>query len=332
MTGRQKYFITGGGGYIGNWLVKKLTDRGHELHILARDPEKMGHLASANTKIFKGDITDPASLRKAMEGCDGVFHLAAYAKVWAKDPATYFQLNVTATNYILDAARELGIKRTVVTSTGGVFGASGIEPIHEMSVRNYDFFNEYESSKAYSELRIKDYVIDGMDIVIVSPTRVYGPYLRGKSESITLMIEKFVKGSWRLIPGDGKKEGNYVYVEDVAEGHILAMEQGRKGHTYLLGGSNHDYLDFFNTLKKITGIKRRMIHLPDSLQMTFARLQMMKTWFGKEPMITPKWIAKGKYHWRVNAEKAQNELGLKVTGFEEGLRKTVNWLNEKKAE
>jgi len=201
--------------------------------------------------------------------------------------------------------------------------------ITENSVRNFDFFNEYESSKAFSESKIKDYVIDGLDVVIVSPTRVYGPYLFGQPESVTQLIEKYVLGNWRFIPGDGSKIGNYVFVEDVVLGHILAMEKGKKGHTYILGGTNHDYNTFFAKLSKISGIKRKMIYMPILFQMAFARLQLIKTWLGKEPLITPKWIAKGKYDWHVTPQKAIDELGINLTSLDEGLKKTVEWLRRR---
>ncbi|MFZ5554862.1 MAG: SDR family oxidoreductase [Bacteroidota bacterium] len=326
----MKYFVTGSTGYIGAHLLKQLTDSGHTVHALVRSPEKAKQICfTENVKLFKGDITDPVSIDKAMEGCDYVFHLAAFAKVWAKNPKTFFDLNVVATNHVLDAAVRHGVKRTVVTSTAGVFGASLYGTITEKSSRDLDFFNEYESSKALSESKIKDYVIAGLDVVIVSPTRVYGPFLFGKTESVTMLVEKFVKGKWRMIPGDGTKVGNYVYVNDVISGHLLAMEKGQKGHTYILGGENHDYNGFFDTLKNVSGIKRKMIKMPLGVQMMFSRLQMMKTWFGKEPLITPKWIAKGKYDWRVSPQKAQDELGLKITSLEEGLRKTVEWVRSR---
>lgn len=325
----MKVFITGGTGYIGAYLVKKLVEQGHTVHALVRSPEKAKQIAHPNVVLFRGDILDKDSIEKAMEGCEQVYHLAAFAKVWAKEVKTFFYLNVVATNLILDAAIKFNVKRVVVTSTAGVFGASISGIITEKSGRDLDFFNEYESSKALSESKIKDYVIKGLDVVIVSPTRVYGPFLFGKTESITQLIEKFVLGNWRFIPGDGTKIGNYVFVEDVVEGHLLAMEKGQKGNTYILGGPNHSYNEFFKTVSEISGVKRKMIHMPIGLQMLFSRLQLVKTWFGKEPLITPKWIAKGKYDWEVSPQKAIDELGLQPKSLKAGVKITVDWLMNK---
>jgi nucleoside-diphosphate-sugar epimerase len=326
----MKYFVTGATGYIGAHLVKQLSAQGHTVHALVRNPKKAEGIRFANIHFFEGDITKPDSMRKAMQGCDYVFHLAAFAKVWAPNSKTYFDLNVGATTTLLQLAKEHAVKRCVITSTAGVFGASLTGTITENSSRDFDFFNEYESSKALSESKIKDFVIDGLDVVIVSPTRVYGPYVFGEPEAVTLLIKKFVLGSWRFLPGDGSKEGNYVFVDDVVQGHLSAMEKGKRGHTYILGGTNHSYTEFFSMLSTASGIKRTLMPMPIGLQQAFAYIQLAKTWFGGEPLLTPKWVAKGKYHWRVSPQKAVTELGLNITPLEQGLDQTVQWLQAAK--
>jgi nucleoside-diphosphate-sugar epimerase len=326
----MKYLVTGATGYIGAHLVKQLSEQGHTVHALVRNPKKAAGIQFTNVVFFEGDITNTESMRAAIKGCDYVFHLAAFAKVWAPNPKTYFDLNVGATVALLQLAKEHRIKRCVVTSTAGVFGASLTGTITENSSRDFDFFNEYESSKALSESKIKDFVIDGLDVVIVSPTRVYGPYLFGEPEAVTLLIKKFVLGNWRFLPGDGSKEGNYVYVHDVVQGHLNAMETGTRGHTYILGGFNHSYTEFFSELSRAANIKRTLLPMPIGLQTAFAYLQLIKTWFGGEPLLTPKWVAKGKYHWRVSPQKAVAELGLALTPLREGIEKTVQWIQTSK--
>ena len=326
----MKVFVTGGTGYVGSHLIKKLVENGNQVHALVRSKEKAKNIAHPNVIIFEGDLLDTKKIQAAMEDCEVVYHLAAFAKVWTKNVNTYFKMNVVATKTVLDIAKQLEVKKVVVTSTAGVYGASMDETITEEFVRTSDFFNEYESSKALAESWVKDYVIKGLDVVIVSPTRIYGPFLFGETASITQLIEKFVFNNWRIIPGDGSKIGNYVYIDDVVQGHLLAMEKGEKGHTYLLGGENHTYNDFFEQLSKSSGLKRKMIRLPLSIQMLFAKLQLLKIPFGGTPLITPKWIAKGKYHWKVSPEKAKNELGLEITSLAEGVDQTIQWLKSKK--
>ncbi len=269
---------------------------------------------------------------QGMLGCSQVYHLAALAKVWSKNKDSYFHCNVTGTKNVLDAAITCKIKRVVVCSTAGVYGASLNGVISEDTERTHDFFNEYESSKAISESLIKDYIIQqNLDIVIASPTRVYGPYPFGKPESVTFMVEKYVNKEWKFIPGKGDKIGNYIFINDVISGLQLAMLNGIKGHTYLLGGTNHDLIDFFDTLKKVSNIKVRMYKIPIWLIMLFAQLHyFLAKNFNITPLLTPKWIAKTIYHWEVSSKKAQKELGLEITPLETGLEKTVAWLNLKK--
>ncbi len=324
----MKIFVTGATGSIGQHLVKMLAERGHTIHALVRSVEKAKAQSLNNLTYFQGDLSDKASIDKAMSGCQQVYHLAACAKVWAKHSGEFYAINVTGTVNILEAAVKHKIEKVVVTSTAGVLGPSLSNTITEDTVRELDFFNEYEGSKSMAESRVKDFVNNcNLNVVIVSPSRVYGPFLSGPASSITLMIDKYVNGKWRVYPGTGKEIGNYVYIEDVALGHILAMEKGRKGHTYLLGGENHDYISFYSKLGEASGIDRKMIRIPVWVQLTFARIQLLLAErFGKEPSITPKWISKGNYNWELSSHKAIQELGLPVTPLSEGLRKTVAYV------
>ncbi|MBK9192632.1 MAG: NAD-dependent epimerase/dehydratase family protein [Crocinitomicaceae bacterium] len=319
-------FITGATGYVGSHLVQSLVNSGHIVHALVRSVPKARLILPPQAVVFEGDLDNISAIESAMEGCEIVYHLAAFAKVYSKDTSEYFRINCSGTKNILLVAKMSGVKRVIVTSTAGVFGPSIDGIINEHAVRKIDFFNEYESSKALSELIAREYCNKGLDVVILSPTRIYGPFLHGDSESITLLIEKFIKTNWKFIPGDGSKIGNYVFIDDVVQAHINAMTKGQNGELYLIGGENKTYDDFFSMLKKVSGIKRRMFHVPDAFQTFCAKMQMIKTWFGREPLITTKWTAKGKYDWEVDCRKAWNELNLNPIKLEDGLKKTAEWI------
>ncbi|MBU8891716.1 MAG: NAD-dependent epimerase/dehydratase family protein [Bacteroidales bacterium] len=324
----MKIFVSGSTGSIGAHLVKMLAERGDTIHVLVRSLSKARNLTFDNIIPFKGDILDKTSIDRAMKGCRQVYHVAAFAKVWARETRKFYDVNVRGTVNVLQSAVDYNVEKVVVTSTAGVLGPSINGVITEDKIRDIDIFNEYEGSKAMAESRIKDFVnIHNLNVVIVSPTRVYGPFVFGKPSSTTLLIDKYVNDSWSIYPGSGKEIGNYVYIEDVAIGHLLAMEKGRKGHTYLLGGENYDYVTFYKKLGKVSGIKRKMYKVPLWTQIIFAGFQLFRAKrFGKEPVITPKWIAKGRYNWELSPEKAIHELGLPVTPFEEGLKKTIEYL------
>ncbi len=324
----MKYLVTGATGYVGAHLVQALLKQGHLVNALCRSRKKAVLIQQQGVVVCYGDILNKKSLEEASVGCDGVFHLAAYAKVWAKNPKTYFDLNVTGTENVLQAAIKEKVKKIVVTSTAGVFGTSNGEAITESYVRNRDFFNEYESSKTFCESRIKDYVIAGLYVVIVNPTRIYGPYLFGTPESVTRLIRTYINGIGALIPGRGTKIGNYVYIDDVVNGHISAMQYGASGRTYILGGENSNYINFFTLLRMISGKKKIIFKIPFWISFCIASIQLWQAnVFGKTPLITPKWLVKGKYDWEVSAQRAVEELGLEITPLKTGLQKTVDWLS-----
>lgn len=326
----MKYFITGATGFIGSNLAQKLASRGNEIRALVRDKSKaLRTLNHENIKWFYGTLDDKDTLKEAMEGIDGVFHLAAYAKPWAKDPTTYNRINLIGTLNIFEIAKEQKVGRIVFTSTGGTFGPSLNEPLSEAAPRYYDFFNEYESTKFMGEKKAKDYVLEGMDIVIVHPTRVYGPGLISKSNAITLLVKRYFKGTWWFIPGNGKMKGNYVYIDDVVNGHILAMQKGEKGEQYILGGENASYLRLFHLIRENSGKKYPLIPIPVPLLIVFTYIQMLfSRLVGRPPLLPPKWVKKYMYNWELSSKKAREGLGYSVTSLNEGLSHTVGWIKK----
>ena len=186
----MKIFLTGGTGFIGAHLINALLAKGDEVHTLARSTEKAKKIEKPGVKVFKGDILNKESILKAMEGCQQVYHLAGNASIYEKDPSRYFTINVDGTKNIMDAALKLGVKKMVFTSSAGVIGPSVGGVVTEGKVREIDFFNEYESSKAEAEDLVRSYVSEKkLDAVIVLPTRVYGHYLFGEPASVSLLIK-----------------------------------------------------------------------------------------------------------------------------------------------
>jgi nucleoside-diphosphate-sugar epimerase len=328
----MKIFITGATGYVGAHLVNRLIEQGHFLHVLVRSPKKTPRLNTNNVSVFEGGILEKENIKKAMIGCDYVFHLAACTSIWLKNEEDYFKINVTGTNNVLDIAYELGIKKTVVTSTAGVFGPSINKTVTETTERDIPYFNNYEKSKALSEKSIKQYVHEkDMDIVIVSPTRIYGPFLNGDSFSFTLLIEKYIAGNWKFIPGNGEKVGNYIFIDDVVNGHIQAMNIGLKGESYLLAGINCSYNEFFKVLKKASNKNYKLFHTPLWIQLLYGYIQLFKaSIFNTPPSVVPKWIKRGNFDWVVSSKKMNEKLLVKTTSLEDGIKKTVSWVIKSK--
>lgn len=327
----MKVFITGATGYIGANIALKLATEGHTIHALVRSPEKATMLDHPNIKLFKGDILDTKSIATAIASCEVVFHLAAYARVWAETPATYFEINVDGTKNIMQAALEAGVRKMVYTSTAGVLGPSYGQPSTEDTTRIVDFFNEYESSKTISENWALYYLKQGLDIVIVYPPRVYGPGVMSESNAVSKLIEQYINGKWKLMPGDGKRTGCYAYIEDITDGHIKALEKGRPGERYILGGENADYHRLFELIRKHSGVRQKLYNVPMPLMLAFGQSQILKYRLtGKPPLLTPSWVKKYLYDWSLSSDKAIKELAYTITPLDEGIRKTVEWLKNNK--
>jgi nucleoside-diphosphate-sugar epimerase len=319
--------VTGATGYLGKQLALKLAGSGHIVHAMYRSEAKVGGLEHENIRLFKGTLSDTASIDNAMGGCDQVYHLAAFAAVWTREPEKIYEQNVRGTVNILESALKFGVKKVVHTSTAGVFGPSGDKPSSEESPIRESHFIHYDRSKAMAEKKISTYVRDGMNVVIVNPTRVYGPGNLGDSNGVTRMIRDYIGGRWHIIPGNGRSVGNYVYIGDVVDGHVLAMEKGRPGERYLLGGSNLSFNEFFSILKEVSGSRYFLIKIPlfagisiASIMLTIARLT------GRMPLITPGLLKKYTHRWEVSSEKARSELGYDPVDFREGLQRTIKWL------
>ena len=324
-------FLTGSNGFIGTRLVEELSSGGHSVRCLVRSPDKFSNLSGlAGVTPVIGDLDSVHILEAASKGCDTVFHLAAFAKPWSKDKSLPYRVNLTGTENLLKAAGRAGVKRFVFTSSAAVIGPSpGVEPIDESFTRTVPFFNEYEETKAAGEELVRQHSRDGMECIIVNPPRVYGSGPVNESNSVTKMIQLYASGRWRIIPGDGKCIGNYVLVDDVVKGHILAARKGKPGHRYILGGENLTFDRFFETLAELTGKRRRMVRLPVSLMTAGAGLMEWQAGLtGIPPLITASWVKKYLNHWSLSSRKAIDELGYAPVSFEEGAAMTLKWLKE----
>lgn len=324
----KRIFITGATGFIGRKLAHKLADEGHEIVALIRSKSKASALTHERISFVEGDLFSIEALEEGMKGCQEVFHLAAFASVWAKGD-TFKEVNIDGTLNILDAAKKQGVEKIVVTSTAGVIGPAVDGPVNEETPRQVDFFTDYESTKYESELKIKERVLEGQHVVIVNPTRVYGPGPLNVSNSVTKLVKQYIAGKWKFIPGDGMSTGNYVFVDDVINGHVLAMKNGRAGERYLLGGDDATYWELFDLIAKVGGKKYKLYKMPLGVLLAFGKIQLfLAENFGRQPMITPGWVRKYLYKWSVSSEKATTELGYQITSLEDGIQKTVDWLRK----
>ena len=323
----MKAFVSGATGFIGIQLVKRLVSQGDVVHALYRSESKADLIRLPGVNLFKGDILDASSLADAMKGCHAAYHTAAFAGVWSKDPKQVFRLNVDGAMNVIEAARKSGTARVVLTSTAGILGPSKKEPVNESTPPPSSFFTLYEESKFQLEQKLLGRKEGNPEVVLVNPTRVYGPGYLSESNGVTRMIKQYMEGSWRLLPGDGLSLGNYVYVEDVVSGHLLAMQKGLAGERYVLGGDNISYMQLFEFIRNASGVKHRLFKVPLWLMMALAGLmQGISAITGRPPLIVPNLVRKFSHNWIVSSQKAIRELGYEARNAEEGIKQTVQWI------
>ncbi|MDP2335296.1 MAG: SDR family oxidoreductase [Bacteroidota bacterium] len=326
----MKCFVTGANGFIGSRLVEKLSAEGHEVYCLIRSPEKFVALKGEHIHPVFGDLDNSSALLQGSKGCEVVYHLAAFAKPWPEDANLSYKINVEGTINLFEACLKNKVKKLIFTSSAAVFGPSDGQITDENAIRNTPFFNDYESTKAMAEKFALEFVSKGLPVVIVNPTRVFGPGPINESNSITRIIKLYQKGLWHIIPGNGTKIGNYVYIDDVIEGHLLAAKKGKSGERYILGGENLTFDQLFQSVSIITGKTRLLFHIPVWFMIILARImELFARITGIPPLITPQWIRKYLHHWNLSSEKAIRHLGYKITPFEVGIMKTTTWLNNK---
>lgn len=323
-------FVTGATGYIGKNLSLRLAREGFKVHAFYRDIAGTKGLEHENIKLFCGDILDKNSLLNGMKDCTRVFHNAAFTSVWTRKSSTIETLNVIGTINVLEAALELSADKVVYTSTAGVYGPSGKIMTDENKPYPPSFFTHYEKTKAQIEqIVVPDFINKGLNVVIVNPTRVYGPGPLNDSNSVSKIIKRQLEGKIVLVPSDGRSIGNYVYVDDVAGGQVLAMKNGKPGERYILGGENIAFIDLMRLITRESGQKSRLVKIPVFIMsflswifLVFAEIT------GIKPMITPGLVRKFLPDWRVSSEKAKKELEYNPVNLEFGIKKTIEWLRK----
>lgn len=321
----MRVFVTGGTGHLGAWLVKALAAQGNAVVVGVRDEKKADFLRFPNVEIVRADLDNIEALKSHTQNCDAIFHLGAFAAVWAKDPSIFYKTNVEGTRNVLEAAKANHVKRVVVVSSAGNFGPSIDGTVTENTVRKLPFFNDYERTKNAADELALEYIKNGLDVVIVYPTRVYGPVLNGKPASLTMLVHRSLTAGFRIVPGKGDKIGNYVFIDDVIQGFILAWQKGRKGEKYILGGENLTLKSVYLEIQKNAKQARKLLYLPLSIIRIFLFVEKVGSWFGRPPVLTQDWLAKVIYDWNLSSDKARTELGYSTTPLEIGMQKTAEW-------
>ena len=323
----MKVLVTGATGFVGGNLARKLWEQGHEVMALVRPGSIRAAMEGTGIQSVTGDILDRDSVDRAVQGCEAVFHCAAAYTFWSPDPDAIYRTNVDGTVNVLKAALQAGVSRVVYTSTVSTIGLPDWELSTEETLADPNHLaGHYKKSKYQAELAALDMVSQGLPVIVVNPTTPVGPW-DVKPTPTGRMVLDFLLGR---IPAYVDTGMNLVDVEDVAEGHILAMERGQPGQRYLLGNRNVSLKEVFDMLADATGLAAPKWRAPYWLVMGAGYVDELVEGrlLKKEPRIPLEGLKVSKSPMYVSCQKAITELGQPQSSVEEALQKAINWFRD----
>jgi len=317
----MKYFLTGATGFIGARVARQLVDAGHQVVAVVRNPHKAHDLARLGIAVHKGDVTDKESMRAPMTEVDGVFHIAAWYKIGVRDKSAAEQINVQGTRNVLELMRELRIPKGVYTSTLAVNSDTHGRLVDETYRYDGPHLSEYDRTKWAAHRVAEQFIASGLPLVVVMPGLTYGP---GDNSSVHTTLVQYLQRKLPMIPKQSAL--SWAHVDDIARGHILAMEKGGVGESYIIAGPTYSLEDALALAEQITGVPAPSMRASASLLRAMARLM------GMVEKVAPVPDAYSAEYLRISAgvtyigdnAKARRELGYDPRPLKEGLAETLH--------
>jgi len=321
-------FVTGATGFVGSHVAHVLAEQGADLRLLLRASSNPANIEDLNAERVIGDLRDPASIEKAMTGCDVVFHVAADYRLWVRDPQEMYRANVEGTRAILDAARKQGVRRVVYTSSVATMGFTGNgHPADENSPVSLDnMIGPYKRSKFMAERVAVEAGRSGLDVVVVNPSTPVGEQDIKPTPTGRIIVD-FLKKKFPAYVDTGL---NLVDVTECAHAHIAALEKGRSGERYILGGENLTLKQILDKLAAISGLPSPRVRVPYVMALATGVVDEMVTGriLGREPRATIDAVRMGRKKMFVSSSKAERELGWRAGPVDDALRRAVDWFRQ----
>jgi dihydroflavonol-4-reductase len=318
-------FVTGATGFLGSHVARVLAEQGAQLRLLVRPSSDLRNIAELNAERVEGDLRDPASIEKALAGCEAVFHVAADYRLWVRDPDQMYRSNVEGTRSLLEAARKQGVRRVVYTSSVATMGfnPNGALANENSPVSLADMISHYKRSKFMAEQVAFDAARSGMDVVVVNPTTPMGERDIKPTPTGRIVVD-FLK---RKFPAYVETGLNLVDATECARGHVQALQKGRAGERYILGGENLTLKQILDRLAAITGLPSPKVKLPYAFALAAGVVDEMVTgrMLGREPRATIDAVRMGRKMMFVTSAKAERELGWRTVPVDSALRRSVEW-------
>jgi dihydroflavonol-4-reductase len=319
--------VTGATGFVGANLVRLLLSQGHQVRVLVRPQSTLTNLQGLPVERVTGDLLSPA-LPRYLSGCDVLFHVAAHYSLWQKDKDQLYQANVLGTRSILRAAQSVGVPRTVYTSSVAAIGVGKpgvvVDETHQSPVAS--LIGHYKQSKYWAEQAAMQAAQAGQDVVIVNPTTPIGAW-DGKPTPTGEIILRFLRGQMPAYVNTGL---NFIPVQDVAWGHILAWQKGQSGRRYILGHSNLSLQEFLQKLAQITGLPAPRWQIPVQIPLAVAWVdEILLGALGKTPSLALDGVRMAQQTMYYNAQRAVQELGLPQTDLDQAIHEAVQWFRQR---
>jgi dihydroflavonol-4-reductase len=326
-----KVFVTGATGFLGSHVARVLAEQGAELRLLVRSTSDLRNVAGLNADRVQGDLRDPASIEKALCGCDVVFHVAADYRLWVRDPDEMYRSNVEGTRALMEAARKQKVRRVVYTSSVATMGFGAGSNVNEIAdeaspVSLADMIGHYKRSKFMAEQVAVEAATSGVDVVIVNPSTPVGERDIKPTPTGRIVVD-FLK---RKFPAYVDTGLNLVDATECARGHVQALEKGRSGERYILGGENLTLKQILDRLAALTGLPSPTVKVPHAVALVGAVYyeMVMGRLLGREPRATIDEVRMSRKMMFVSSAKAERELGWRVLSVDGALRRSVEWFRE----
>jgi dihydroflavonol-4-reductase len=318
-------FVTGATGFVGSHVARVLAEQGSDLRLLIRSGSDLRNIQALKADRVVGDLRDPASIEKAMAGCDVVFHVAADYRLWVREPEQMYRANVEGTRAVLDAARKNQVRRVVYTSSVATMGfsANGRPADEDSPVSLDNMIGHYKRSKFMAEEVALAAGRSGMDVVVVNPSTPVGEQDIKPTPTGRIVVD-FLKKKFPAYVDTGL---NLVDVTECARGHVAALEKGRSGQRYILGGENLTLKQILDKLAAITGLPSPRLRVPYVVALATGVVDEVVTGriSGREPRATIDAVRMGRKKMFVSCAKAERELGWKTVPVDDALRRAVEW-------
>jgi dihydroflavonol-4-reductase len=316
--------VTGGSGFLGEGIVRRLVADGRRVRALARSAASADALAALGAEPVRGDVLDAASLEAACAGCGSLFHVAGANAFCLPDPRRLYEVNVTGTANVIRAAARAGVGRVVYTSSAAAIGEPAGVVAREDTPHRGSYLSHYERSKHQAELRALDLAgAEGLDLVCVNPASVQGP---GRTRGTARLIIDYVNGRLRAVV---ESRVSFVDVRDCTEGHVLAERRGRPGERYLLSGAAVTLREAVETVAQVAGVRRPYRPLPAPLALAAgAGVELAFRVRGRRAPLCREMVRTVLHGHAYDGSRATRELGLVYTPFAETVRRTLTWYVE----